>query len=69
MWKIILILCFTARLSAAKVISENIKIDWTKVKPLAEYREFWNGKPFQPPSDFSTEQNMKEKQEGLQTEM
>lgn len=30
-------------------------IDWTRVKPIMAYREFWRGKSFQPPGEFFNE--------------
>lgn len=39
---------FYVFLAVAAVASDNIKIDWSKVKPITEYREFWQGKSFKP---------------------
>lgn len=36
----------------AAVASETIDIDWTKVKPIADYPEFWEGKSVKPPRGY-----------------
>lgn len=34
------------------IASASTDIDWTRVKPLSEYPEFWIGKALQPPAEY-----------------
>lgn len=55
---IFLIFCIIFVVSAAPTDeSENIKIDWSKVKPITQYPEYWKNQGRQPPQNY---ENIKE---------
>lgn len=45
----LLTLAFVCQLLVSAAASDNFDIDWSRVKPIADYAEFWEGKSIQPP--------------------
>lgn len=41
-----------SQLSVSAKVLRNIDVDWSRVKPITDYPEFWKGKSIQPPPNY-----------------